>query len=45
MNLAVMLAFEIEAVENKRFEPKADSFGKMLKLLRRVANLYAVELK
>ena len=45
MNLAVMIAFEIEAVENKRFEPKADSFGKMLKLLRRVGNLYATELK
>lgn len=45
MNLAVLLAYEIGAVENQRFEPKADSFGKMLKLLRRVGNLYATELK
>jgi hypothetical protein len=45
MNFAVMIASEIGAIENHRFEPKTDSFGKMLKLLRRVANLYAVELK
>lgn len=45
MNFAVMIAFEIEAVDNNRFDPKPDSFGKMLKLLRRVGNLYAVELR
>jgi hypothetical protein len=45
MNFAVMIASEIGAIEDKRFNPKTDSFGKMLKLLRRVANLYATELK
>mgnify|MGYP007049612905 CR=1 FL=1 len=45
MNFAVMIASEIGAIEDRRFNPKTDSFGKMLKLLRRVANLYAVELK
>jgi hypothetical protein len=45
MSFAVLSAFEIEAVEGKRFEPKPDSFGKFLKLLRRVGNIYATELK
>ena len=45
MNFAVLLAHEIDAVDNQRFEPKTDSFGKMLKLLRKVGNLYAIELK
>jgi hypothetical protein len=50
MNFAVMIASEIGAINNDidnayRFNPHSDSFSKMLKLLRRVGNLYATELK
>jgi hypothetical protein len=45
MSFAVLSAFEIEAVVGNRFEPQSDSFGKFLKLIRRVGNIYATELK
>jgi hypothetical protein len=37
---AVCLANQIDAVENKRFEPKKDSYQKMRVMLRRLADLY-----
>ena len=45
LNFAVLVAFEIEAVDNNRFDPKPDSFSKLLKLVRQVGNLYATELR
>lgn len=37
---AVCLANQIDAVENKRFEPKKDSYQKMRVMIRRIADLY-----
>jgi len=50
MNFAVICASEIGAINNDignafRFNPKSDSYGGFLKLIRKVGNLYAVELR
>ncbi len=44
MALAVLASIEVDAMNDKRFEPKTDSYKKLRMLVRRVGDFYKTEL-